>query len=91
MEREEATDWRDVYQLYMKQLHDEQRVAQDYLQDLHTMEAQQPLTASGLMRVLRSDSMVDIIVGGLDGKFHLLHNLQVAEDNGILQVAGISG
>ena len=91
MEREEATDWKQVYQQYMKRLHDEGRLAEMYLMDLHKMEGQQPLTAAGIMRLLRNDSMVDIIVGGTDGKLHLLHNLQMVEENGTFLVAGISG
>jgi hypothetical protein len=91
MEREGATEWADVYQHYMKRLHDEQQLAADYLQDYHTINAQQPFTAAGIMRLLRSNSMVDIIVKGRDGRFHLLHNLQMVVENGILQVAGILG
>jgi hypothetical protein len=91
MEIEGATDWAEAYQHYMKRLHDEEQLAADYLQDLQSIKAQQPLTAAGIMRLLRSDSMIDIIVGGTDGRFHLLHNFQMVVENGTLLVAGISG
>ena len=91
MERAGAADWAEVYQRYMQRLHEEQRLANDYLQDWHTIEAQQPLTAAGIMRLLRSDSMIDLIVGATDGKFYLLHNLQMSVENDTFQVAGISG
>jgi hypothetical protein len=86
MERAGAADWAEVYQRYMQRLHVEQRLANDYLQDWHTIKAHQPLTAAGIMRLLRSDSMINLIVGATDGKFYLL-----SVENDTFQVAGISG
>jgi hypothetical protein len=91
MELQEAVDWSALCLDYKEWAWRDGMLAQQYLIDATTGETGQWNTTSGILDFVQEDDVLDLIVGGTDGKVYLLHNIQAYADTGALQITGIIG
>jgi hypothetical protein len=83
--------WRDVYTEYVRRESLERDTATQYLRDLEILRLQPMDTKVEVVAWTRSDFNIDIVVGGIDRKFYLLHNVQAFFSNGHFHIAGMTG
>jgi hypothetical protein len=66
-------------------------VAKQFLKEWRSFDVEYLSTYVGLVAAANDDTALDILVGGIDGKVYLLHDIQVDETDGNVQVMGIVG
>ena len=91
MEQREATDWPALYLVYEEWAWRDMMLAKQYLPYAKKRENDQWNTTTAIIDFVQEDDVLDLIVGGIDGKVYLLHNIQAYEHTGEFQVAGIIG
>ena len=91
MEQHEAVDWPALHLVYEEWAWRNEMLAKQYLKAATTRETGQWNTTSGIIDFVQEDYVLDLIVGGTDGKVYLLHNIQAFADTGDFKVTGIIG
>jgi hypothetical protein len=66
-------------------------LAKQYLQGMERWSAERVTSSADLMQMMNNDANVDIIIGGTDRKYYLLHNIYVSSSHGNCWISGISG
>ena len=89
--QQEAVNWSALYMVYEEWAWQDEMLAKQYLTAAPAGETGQWNTGTNILDFVPEDAALDLIVGGTDGKVHLLHNIQAYADTGALQVTGMTG
>jgi hypothetical protein len=90
MRQQAAQDWPALYMEYEKWAWSEEMIAKQYVKSSTPWEAGFWDSISDIVDFVQEDDVLDILVGGKDGKVYLLHNIQALADRGEAQLCGSS-
>jgi hypothetical protein len=91
MRQQEAQDWLELYFDYEEWAWSEVMIAKQYMKSATPWEAGFWDSITDIVDFVQEDDVLDILVGGTDGKVYLLHNIQAVSDWGESQLFGIIG
>jgi hypothetical protein len=89
MRQQEAQDWLELYFDYEEWAWSEAMIAKQYMKSATPWEAGFWDSVADIVDFVQEDDVLDILVGGTDGKVYLLHNIQAVSDWGESQLFGI--
>jgi hypothetical protein len=91
MRQQAAQDWPALYMDYEEWTWSEEMIAKQYMKSATPWEAGFWDSIAGIVDFVQEDDVLDLLVGGTDGKVYLLHNVQALADRGESQLFGIIG
>jgi hypothetical protein len=91
MWQQEAQYWLELYFDYEEWAWSEVMIAKQYMKSATPWEAGFWDSIHDIVDFVQEDDVLDILVGGTDGKVYLLHNIQAVSDRGESQLFGIIG